>query len=206
MIERTEDEIKMFIFQTSNDVVDKFGEEFAHNLEMSGIHKLRDYLTYPEYIDDCIRQFFGLDAYACFDEHGIFDTVADMQYGAMERAEWCMMHRWFEVNIGLNTYDIPSPTDVAKPSRRAEEVLYECAELMQKKGAAYNGFPQAEYYPYGLRDIWYMCFTKVKRLESQIVRDGEANFEGVEDSARDLINYAAFLIEFAEGKMNGQEK
>ena len=91
------------------------------------------------------------------------------------------------------------------PKRRATEVLYECADLMQKKGAAYNGFPQAEYYPYGLRDIWYMCFTKVKRLESQIIRDGESNFEGIEDSARDLINYAAFLVEFAEGKMDGQK-
>ena len=90
-------------------------------------------------------------------------------------------------------------------TRRAIEVLNECAALMEKKDKDYNNFPQAEYYPRGLSDIWYMCFTKVKRLQSLIDNPRDANFEGVEDTARDLINYASFLIEFAEGKMNGQE-
>lgn len=205
MITRTEEEIKFFIFDASNKIAEEYGEEYKFNMIHSGVNKLRDYMSYPEAIDLKIREFLGVDKDTCFDELGVFDDAADMQYGIMERAEWVMMYQFFEENIGMNTYDIPSPHQT-KPSRRAEEVLFECAELMQKKGAAYNGFPQAEYYPYGLRDIWYMCFTKVKRLESQIIRDGEPNFEGVEDSARDLINYAAFLIEFAEGKMNGQEK
>ena len=206
MINKTEEEIKFFIFKTSNDIAEEFGNEYRDNMQMSGVNKLRDYMIYPETIDWKIREFYGLDGDACFDAMGIFDEVADIQYGIMERAEWVMMYQWFEENIGMNTYDIPAPKANPAPARRAEEVLYECADLMQKKGAAYNGFPQAEYYPYGLRDIWYMCFTKVKRLESQIVRDGEHNFEGIEDSARDLINYAAFLVEYAEGKMQGQEK
>lgn len=143
-----------------------------------------------------------------------------------------MDEHWIEDNFDLLAdYIVPMRDDIAKmtiadylneplpelgtgremattapKTRRAAEVLGECAKLMEQKGAAYNGFPQAEYYPYGMRDIWYMCFTKVKRLESQIIRDGEHNFESIEDSARDLINYAAFLVEFAEGKMDGQGK
>lgn len=92
---------------------------------------------------------------------------------------------------------------MSKNSRRAIEVLNECADLMQQKGKAYNRIPQAQYYPDGLRDIHYMMHTKMMRIRSLLSSDGENNFESITDSARDLINYAAFFVEFAEGKMDG---
>jgi len=90
--------------------------------------------------------------------------------------------------------------------RRAIEVLDECADLMRKKGQAYNRVPQAEYYPGGLYDIWVMMHQKMTRMRSLLTAEGENNYESLEDSARDLINYSAFFIEFAEGKMDGQSK
>jgi len=88
--------------------------------------------------------------------------------------------------------------------RYAIEVLNECADLMRRKGAAYNRIPQAEYYPNGLQDIWVMMHQKMTRIRSLLAEPGENDFESLEDSARDLINYAAFFCEYAEGKMDGQ--
>jgi len=90
--------------------------------------------------------------------------------------------------------------------RRAIEVLNECAELMRRKGQDYNRVPQAEYYPNGLQDIWVMMHQKMTRLRSLLAADGDTNFESIDDTARDLINYASFFVEFAEGKMDGQEE
>lgn len=92
-----------------------------------------------------------------------------------------------------------------KNERRAIEVLNECAELMRKKGKAYNNVPQSEYYPHGLLSIWTMMHQKMTRIKSLMENDTENSFEGIDDSARDLINYTSFLVEYLEGKMDGQE-
>jgi len=88
--------------------------------------------------------------------------------------------------------------------RRAIEILNECAELMRKKGKDYNRVPQAEYYPNGLQDIWVMMHQKMTRLKSLLLNSETPNFESIDDTARDLINYASFFVEYAEGKMDGQ--
>lgn len=105
----------------------------------------------------------------------------------------------YHVNYNLDVENTNIVVD-----RRAVEVLRECIELMRKKGAAYNRIPQAEYYPNGLSDIWTMMHQKMTRMRSLLAEPGENDFESLEDSARDLINYAAFFIEFSEGKMDGQ--
>ncbi|MCG7944965.1 MAG: hypothetical protein N0C84_01315 [Candidatus Thiodiazotropha taylori] len=88
-------------------------------------------------------------------------------------------------------------------TRRASEVLEECADLMNKKGKAYNNIPQAEYYPRGQHDIYCMMWQKMKRMQSLLENPNDNAFEGLNDSARDLINYTSFFIEFSEGKMDG---
>lgn len=94
--------------------------------------------------------------------------------------------------------------DITMTDRRAIEVLEECADLMRAKGKAYNRVPQAEYYPHGVLSIWTMMHQKMTRMKSLMDHDGDNQYESMEDSARDLINYTAFLIEFMEGKMDGQ--
>jgi hypothetical protein len=47
---------------------------------------------------------------------------------------------------------------------------------------------------------------KMTRLRSLLAADGDTNFESIDDTARDLINYASFFVEFAEGKMDGQKE
>ena len=109
-----------------------------------------------------------------------------------------------EVTAWLKDYSDINQDCSGSPSRRAVEVLHECAGLLEEKGKAYNNVPQTEYYPDGLPNIYYMMFTKMKRIESLMKNNSNNNFEGMDDSCRDLINYTAFFIEFMEGKMDGQ--
>ena len=51
-----------------------------------------------------------------------------------------------------------------------------------------------------------MIHTKTTRLWSLVEKDGEPNFEGIEDNAKDLINYASFLIAYKRGKIDGQHR
>lgn len=98
--------------------------------------------------------------------------------------------------------------------RRAIEVLNECADLMRSKGKAYNAIPQAWYYDSvaplfkdgvgGAGTIFAMMQTKMLRIMSLLSADNDNAFEGLDDSCRDLINYTAFMIEYLEGKMDGQ--
>ena len=91
--------------------------------------------------------------------------------------------------------------------RRAIQVLTECAELMRHKGKAYNNVPQAEYYPNGQQDIFCMMWQKIKRIQSLLnTPNADNQFEGLNDSVRDLINYSSFFIEYSEGKMDGMSK
>lgn len=91
-------------------------------------------------------------------------------------------------------------------SRGAVRVLEECIELMELKGKAYNRIPQAEYYPNGEHDIFVMMWQKIKRIQSLLSEDGENDFESIDDSCRDLINYTSFMIEYINGEMDGQGK
>ena len=111
---------------------------------------------------------------------------------------------WLKDYSDINQDCSGTTTPTPPPLRRAIEVLHECAELLEKKGKAYNNVPQAENYPDGLPNIHYMMFTKMKRIESLMKDNSNNNFEGMDDSCRDLISYTAFFIEFMEGKMDGQ--
>jgi len=88
--------------------------------------------------------------------------------------------------------------------RRAVEVLQECIKLMRDKGKDYNNLPQARYYENnGLNDIYCMMHHKMLRIKS-VMNSDKQNFESLQDSCRDLINYTSFFVEYLENKMDGQ--
>ena len=89
-----------------------------------------------------------------------------------------------------------------------EKILMECIEIQSRKSKDYQSknsrIRHADYYPRGLLSIMEMIHTKTTRLWSLVEKDGEPNFEGIEDNAKDLINYASFLIAYKRGKIDGQ--
>lgn len=94
------------------------------------------------------------------------------------------------------------------------KVLQECAEVQLKKSNDYQNeysrIRQADYYPRGIATITDLIYAKVLRMQSVIEaseKDPEyqPNYESIEDSAKDLINYASFVVSYMRGKMEGQE-
>lgn len=98
-----------------------------------------------------------------------------------------------------------------KYSRASANILLEAAELQEKKGADYNGsltrVQQADYYEHGVWSILDTVKAKYLRIVSVLEtmeNGGNVNFESVEDSGLDLINYTSFLIAYMRGEVPGQ--
>jgi hypothetical protein len=93
------------------------------------------------------------------------------------------------------------------------KVLNECAEVQIKKSRDYQNpnsrIKQSDYYPRGVMSIMELINTKTIRLWSVIEAmendpEYEPNFESIEDSLKDLINYASFAVAYSRGKIEGQ--
>lgn len=94
------------------------------------------------------------------------------------------------------------------------KVLEEAAEIQRKKSNDYQNsesrIKQAQYYPRGCASILDIIHSKVLRMYSVMEamesdKSYKPNFESLEDSAVDLINYASFFVSFMRGKMEGQD-
>ena len=94
--------------------------------------------------------------------------------------------------------------------RESLKVLEECAEVQKAKSHDYQNVKssvrQIDYYPNGLMSIWEEINKKNLRMKS-LLQSGEApKNEALEDSAKDMINYCSFFVEYLRGKMDGQEE
>ena len=58
-----------------------------------------------------------------------------------------------------------------------------------------------EYFPFGDKSYVTMVHTKAKRLVNLVEQmdEREPNFEGIDDTIIDIINYAAFYYAFRKG-------
>lgn len=96
--------------------------------------------------------------------------------------------------------------------RASVGVLQECIDLQRKKGQDYNGqttsVQQAHYYPSGVKTIHEIMHAKMLRAKSvmeQMEQGGKQNFESLEDTYKDLINYASFAVAYLRGQVPGQD-
>jgi len=94
----------------------------------------------------------------------------------------------------------------------AVNILQECIDLQLKKSRDYQNpnstVQQADYYPRGIDSIYDVMNAKMLRMKSVMEAmqsdDYNPNFESLEDSAKDLINYSAFFVSYCRGKIPGQ--
>jgi hypothetical protein len=91
------------------------------------------------------------------------------------------------------------------------KVLEQAATLQKRKGADYQNansrIRQADHYPRGCATILDMVHQKITRMYSvmEAAEAGyDANYESLEDSAIDAINYLSFFVEYSRKKMDGQ--
>ena len=93
------------------------------------------------------------------------------------------------------------------------KVLAECADLQMRKANDYQNpnstVRQADYYPNGVQSIHDTMHGKMLRMKSVMeAMRGEGydpNFESLEDSAKDLINYASFFVAYLRNGIDGQD-
>jgi hypothetical protein len=102
---------------------------------------------------------------------------------------------------------------IMKAERESIRVLQECAELQLKKGNDYQNpnsiIRQADYYPRGVATLLDIVHAKMLRLRSVVAAmENDAtyvqNFESIEDSAKDMINYCSFIVSYCRNGMDGQ--
>ena len=90
-------------------------------------------------------------------------------------------------------------------------VLQECAELQTKKSNDYqnqeSNVTQAMHYRRGVDSINDIINGKMLRAQSLLEAGthGEPNFESLEDTYKDMINYASFAVSYMRGQMEGQD-
>lgn len=97
-------------------------------------------------------------------------------------------------------------------TKESVKVLQECIDLQLKKSRDYQNpnstVKQADYYPNGIVTIHDIMHAKMLRMKSVMEamqgNDYEPNFESLEDSAKDLINYASFFVSFCRQGIEGQ--
>lgn len=110
-----------------------------------------------------------------------------------------------------------STDDVAErmaKKRESVKVLEECITLQLAKSRDYQNeasdVKQADHYLRGIDTIYDMIHQKMLRARSlmAVARENpnsEPNFESLEDTFKDIINYASFAVSYSRGRMEGQK-
>ena len=88
---------------------------------------------------------------------------------------------------------------------KAAEILKEAADLKIKKSKDYQGgqWSEADYFPFQDQSYIHMMWTKMLRIRS-VAEKQDVNFESLEDSLLDMINYSAMYIAFLRSKDSGE--
>ena len=95
------------------------------------------------------------------------------------------------------------------------EVLHECIEMQHSKGRDYHNpnssVKQADHYRRGIDSIHDLLNTKMLRATSLLEAHGtgavsENNHESLEDTYKDIVNYASFAVSYLRYRMDGQKQ
>ena len=86
----------------------------------------------------------------------------------------------------------------------AIQILKDAAALKEQKSLDYQGglFSEEDYFPFGHASFQHMIHTKYLRMRS-VVSNENVNFESLEDTLVDMINYCAMYAAWVE---NGKQE
>ena len=96
--------------------------------------------------------------------------------------------------------------------RESVKVLRECIDLQNKKSQDYqnpnSNIVQSMHYRRGVDTIHDMIHQKLLRAQSLLEGSGgqATNFESLEDTYKDMINYCSFAVSYLRGRMEGQDQ
>jgi hypothetical protein len=101
-------------------------------------------------------------------------------------------------------------SNTSKDMRESIKILQECIDLQTRKSQDYqnpnSNVTQAMHYRRGVDTIHDIMHGKMCRAQSLLEsgRADSANFESLEDTYKDLINYASFAVAWMRGRVPGQ--
>lgn len=110
--------------------------------------------------------------------------------------------------------DLPWNAPAQTPDRESIKVLRECIVVQIAKSHDYqnpnSNVVQADHYRRGIDTIFDTMNGKMLRIQSLLEAvqndpNAKPNHESIEDSFKDLINYASFGVSWLRGKMEGQD-
>lgn len=114
-------------------------------------------------------------------------------------------------SIPRQSQDFRKLTAEPTPERESVKVLHECIELQLRKSQDYqnpaSNVTQAMHYRRGVDSIHDILQGKLYRAQS-LLESGthtSANFESLEDTYKDLINYASFAVAWLRNGVPGQD-
>ena len=93
--------------------------------------------------------------------------------------------------------------------KESVKVLQECIDLQLKKSQDYqnpnSNVTQAMHYRRGVDSIHDIMQGKLYRAQSLLESGGDPNYESLEDTYKDLINYASFAVSWLRSGIPGQD-
>ena len=96
-----------------------------------------------------------------------------------------------------------------KNRKESVKVLQECIDLQLQKSQDYqsdsSNITQAMHYRRGIDTIHDIILGKITRATSLLESGKDPNFESLEDTYKDLINYASFAVSWLRGGIPGQD-
>lgn len=84
----------------------------------------------------------------------------------------------------------------------ATQVMQDAIALKEAKSKDYQGgrWTEEDYFPFGHQSFMHMIHTKYMRMMSVADRPDDINFESLEDTLIDMINYAAMYAAWIENQ------
>ena len=85
----------------------------------------------------------------------------------------------------------------------ALQILEDAADLKRRKSEDYQGgkYTEEDYFPFGHESYMHMIHTKYLRMRS-VMENDNPNFESLEDTLVDMINYCAMYAAWLENNNN----
>ena len=166
-----------------------------------------------EWREDYFREELGIKPGQSFKVSSIHingDNIATNTYTDPLKAHSWMYPKKLQHDIDHFVIDYNKPIkELEMADKESVKVLKECIDLQLSKSDDYqnpnSNVVQAMHYRRGVDTIHDIMAQKMLRAQSILESSHSPNYESLEDTYKDLINYASFAVSYMRGKMDGQD-
>lgn len=165
--------------------------------------RLKNHLDLASFTNRCRKSYYTTQYLYFKYNKNIFAKVQEIKVEPIVASNYTTGPTIISGNV--KAYSVKADPSVPE----SVKVLQECADLQLKKSNDYQNpnskVKQAMHYRRGVDTIYDIMHGKMLRIQSLLeAKTDNPNFESLEDSFKDLINYGSFAVSYLRGKMDGQ--